>query len=68
MTGREIAGKTLGIIGFGRIGRRVGEIAHRGFGMKVLYNDIVPAPEEVERRCNARRIGLARGARRPPIT
>ena len=44
MTGREIAGKTLGIVGFGRIGRLVGEIAHRGFGMKVLYHDIVPAP------------------------
>ncbi len=58
MTGREIAGKTLGIVGFGRIGRRVGEIAHQGFGMKVLYNDIVAAPEEVERRCDARRLGL----------
>ena len=52
-TGREIAGKTLGIIGFGRIGRRVGEIAHLGFGMKVLYHDIVAAPEEVELRAGA---------------
>ena len=59
MTGREIAGKTLGIIGFGRIGRRVGEIAHRGFGMTVLYHDIVPAPEEIERQCGARRVSLA---------
>jgi phosphoglycerate dehydrogenase-like enzyme len=58
MTGREIAGKTLGILGFGRIGRRVGEIAYRGFGMKVHYHDIVPAPEEVESQCGARRIGL----------
>jgi phosphoglycerate dehydrogenase-like enzyme len=58
MTGREIAGKTMGIVGFGRIGRRVGEIAHLGFGMTVLYNDIVAAPEEVERRCKARRLGL----------
>jgi glycerate dehydrogenase len=33
----ELAGKTLGIIGFGRIGRRVAEIAH-AFGMRVVAN------------------------------
>jgi D-3-phosphoglycerate dehydrogenase len=55
LTGREIAGKTLGIIGFGRIGRLVGEIGHRGFGMKVLYHDIVAPPPEAEARANARR-------------
>jgi glycerate dehydrogenase len=31
----ELAGKTLGLVGFGRIGRRVGELAH-AFGMAVL--------------------------------
>jgi glycerate dehydrogenase len=31
----ELAGLTMGIVGFGRIGRRVGELAH-AFGMKVL--------------------------------
>lgn len=58
MRGREIAGKTLGIVGFGRIGRRVGQTAHAGFGMKVLYHDIVPAPEEIELRAGAKRVGF----------
>ncbi len=35
----ELAGRTMGIVGFGRIGRRVGEIAH-AFGMKVAANDL----------------------------
>jgi phosphoglycerate dehydrogenase-like enzyme len=60
MTGRDLCGRTLGIIGFGRIGRRVGEMARLGFGMRVLYHDIVPAPEEVELRCNARRVPMQR--------
>jgi len=34
----ELKGKTMGIVGFGRIGRRTGEIA-RGFGLKVLAAD-----------------------------
>jgi glycerate dehydrogenase len=34
----EMAGRTIGIVGFGRIGRRVGEIA-AAFKMKVLAND-----------------------------
>ncbi len=34
----ELAGKTMGIIGFGRIGQRTGEIA-RALGMRVLAND-----------------------------
>jgi phosphoglycerate dehydrogenase-like enzyme len=58
MRGREIAGKTLGIVGFGRIGRRLGEIAHLGFGMKILYHDVIPAPEEVELRAAARRVAF----------
>ena len=36
--GRELRGKTLGIIGFGRIGREVAKIG-LGCGMKVIYSD-----------------------------
>jgi D-3-phosphoglycerate dehydrogenase len=37
--GRELKGKTLGILGFGRIGKAIGQIAYKGFGMNVLYYD-----------------------------
>ncbi len=38
----ELTGKRLGIVGFGRIGRRVGELAH-ALGLEVLAYDIRPA-------------------------
>jgi phosphoglycerate dehydrogenase-like enzyme len=56
--GRDLTGRSLGIVGFGRIGRRVGEVARVAFGMKVVYNDPVPAPPDVEARAGARRVGL----------
>ena len=34
--GRELEGKTLGLLGFGGIGRRVARAAHFGFGMRVI--------------------------------
>jgi len=48
LCGADIWGKTLGILGFGRIGRAVARRA-RGFNMRVIYNDAAPAPAEVER-------------------
>lgn len=39
LIGFEIYGKTMGIIGFGAIGRRVAEIAIKGFDMRVLAYD-----------------------------
>ncbi len=39
----ELAGLTMGIIGFGRIGRETAKLA-RDFGMKVIYQDVSPAP------------------------
>ncbi|MDI3502019.1 MAG: glyoxylate reductase [Archaeoglobi archaeon] len=49
--GAELNGKTIGIIGFGRIGRKVGEYA-RAFEMRILYHDIV-RNEEAERELGA---------------
>ena len=43
----ELAGKTMGIIGFGRIGRATGQIA-RALGMKVLACGSRPTPEGEE--------------------
>src|SRR3989338_11440093 len=39
LLGVELQGKTLGILGLGRIGSRVAEIGAKGFGMKVIYYD-----------------------------
>ena len=46
MVGQKISGKTLGIIGFGRIGREMARRAHFGFGMKIIVqNRSAIAPE-----------------------
>src|SRR5262249_24528221 len=63
-TGRDLFGRTLGIIGFGRIGRRVGVMARSAFDMKVLYHDIVPAPPEVEEAAGAERVSFEEVLRR----
>jgi glyoxylate reductase len=52
LVGTDVWGKTLGIVGFGRIGRAVARRAS-GFQMKVIYTDAVRAPEEVEKELKA---------------
>ena len=43
--GPQIWGKTIGIVGLGRIGSFVTQIAHGGFNMEVLYYDVKKNPE-----------------------
>jgi lactate dehydrogenase-like 2-hydroxyacid dehydrogenase len=53
LLGSDIHHATLGILGFGRIGREVAKRA-RGFDMQVLYYDVQPASAEDEARLGAR--------------
>ncbi|HXD88924.1 MAG TPA: NAD(P)-dependent oxidoreductase [Urbifossiella sp.] len=46
--GVELDALTIGILGMGRIGRRVGHIAANGFGMKVIYNDILDVHSQLK--------------------
>ncbi|HKZ07891.1 MAG TPA: D-glycerate dehydrogenase [Methylomirabilota bacterium] len=57
LLGGDIHGKTLGVVGFGRIGRAVARRA-LGFGMRVLYQDAVAAPAAVEAELRATRADL----------
>ena len=55
--GVPVVGKTLGIVGAGRIGGRVARMAAGGFDMPILYSARTAKPD-LERDCNARRAEL----------
>jgi len=57
LLGSDVYGKTIGIIGFGRIGQQVAKRAS-GFDMKVLYYDVVPISPEIEKEYNATRVDI----------
>ncbi len=57
VSGRELRGRTLGIVGLGNIGRRVAQICRLAFGMQILYYDVRPAPE-LEAELGARQAPL----------
>jgi glyoxylate reductase len=57
MLGQDVHHKTMGIVGFGRIGQAVARRA-AGFGMRVIYSDAVQLPPEVEAETGATRVEL----------
>ena len=57
LMGVDVHGATLGIVGFGRIGREMARRA-RGFGMRILYQDVHPATAEDEAQLGARRVEM----------
>jgi len=52
LLGADITGKTIGIVGFGRIGSEIGRKMKSAFDMKLLYND-VKRNEELEKSTEA---------------
>lgn len=57
LVGTKVSGKTLGIIGYGRIGQEMARRAHHGFGMYILVYNRSQVPPDVLARCNATQAG-----------
>lgn len=56
--GRDLVGRTLGIVGMGRIGFATAKRLHHGWGMNVVYTSRTPKPE-ADRTLGARRMEFA---------
>lgn len=57
LMGKELKGKTLGIVGLGRIGRRIAEIS-KTLGMSILFYDVIAVPPEIVGSLGARVVSL----------
>jgi glyoxylate reductase len=55
--GQDMVGRTLGIVGMGRIGYAMARRCHGGWGMRILYHD-QRANEQAERELGAERVGF----------
>jgi lactate dehydrogenase-like 2-hydroxyacid dehydrogenase len=51
--GQQVTGKTLGLVGFGRIGQAAARKAHHGLGMRILYHQRRRATPEAEAETGA---------------
>jgi D-3-phosphoglycerate dehydrogenase len=57
LVSRELNGKTLGILGMGRIGQHTARLCRMGLEMRILYYDVQGYPE-IEASLGARRVGI----------
>lgn len=56
LVGTKVSGKTLGIVGYGRIGQEMARRAHHGFGMEIIVYNRSQVDPEVLAKCNARQV------------
>ena len=56
LVGTKVSGKTLGLIGFGRIGEQMARRAHHGFGMNILVYNRSPVDPTRLAKYNARQV------------
>ncbi|MCH2077500.1 MAG: D-glycerate dehydrogenase [Rhodobacteraceae bacterium] len=56
LMGTKVTGKTLGLVGFGRIGQEVAKRAHFGFDMEIVVYNRSPVAPEILARFNARQV------------
>ncbi len=56
LVGTKVSGKTLGIIGFGRIGQEMARRAHHGFGMKIMVQNRSTVSPDVLKQFDATQV------------
>lgn len=56
LVGTKVSGKTLGIVGFGRIGQEMAKRAHFGFGMKIIVQNRSAVRPEILAKYNAEQV------------
>ncbi len=53
LLGQDVSGKTLGLVGFGRIAQATARRAHHGFGMRIAYHSRRRADVGIEGQCGS---------------